>query len=90
MEFMTGFAVWFAIGIVGGILARAVYRENAHTVTGLAIVFGVFGAFIGGMLGNAGYVFHDPAPLRLGGLIGASSGAFLFPFVYQFIGRRFV
>jgi len=90
MEFITGFAVWFGIGIVGGFLARNIYRETTHTVTTLAIVFGVFGAFIGGMLGTAGYIFHDPVPLRLGGLIGASSGAFIFPFIYQFIGRRFV
>ena len=90
MQFITGFAVWFAIGIVGGLLARGVYRETTNTVAALAVVFGIFGAFIGGMLGTAGYIFHDPLPLRLGGLIGASSGAFIFPFVYQFIGRRFV
>jgi uncharacterized membrane protein YeaQ/YmgE (transglycosylase-associated protein family) len=90
MEFITGFAVWLVIGIVGGVLARTVHRESTHTVTWLAIVFGVFGAFIGGMLGTAPYIFHDPMPLRMGSLIGASSGAFIFPFIYQFMGRRFV
>ena len=90
MHFIPGFAVWLGIGIVGGLLARGVLRESQHTVTLLAIVFGVFGAFIGGMLAPSAYVFHDPEPLRVGSLIGAASGAFIFPFVYQFIGRRFV
>lgn len=89
MEFITGFAVWIALGIVGGILARAVYRADG-SVMALAIVFGVFGAFIGGMLGTSAHVFHDPVPLRIGGIIGSVSGAFVFPFIYQFIGRKAV
>jgi uncharacterized membrane protein YeaQ/YmgE (transglycosylase-associated protein family) len=89
MEFITGFAVWLVLGIVGGFLARTAYSAD-HTVMWLAIVFGVFGAFIGGMLGTSPYIFHDPVPLRAGSLIGAASGAFIFPFIYQFIGRKFV
>jgi len=89
MTFITGFAVWLAIGIAGGIIARTVYREDSSLLL-LAIVFGIFGAFIGGMLGTSAHVFHDPQPLRMGGLIGATSGALIFPFVYQFIGRNVV
>jgi uncharacterized membrane protein YeaQ/YmgE (transglycosylase-associated protein family) len=90
MTFIAGLGVWLVIGVVGGILARAVYRESTYTVPYLAIVFGVFGAVVGGMLATSAYVFHDPQPLRVGSLIGAAAGGFIFPFVYQLIGRRFV
>jgi uncharacterized membrane protein YeaQ/YmgE (transglycosylase-associated protein family) len=89
MAFITGFAVWIGIGIVGGALARTIYRADG-TAMMLAITFGVFGAFIGGMLGSSAHVFHDPVPLRMGGLIGAVSGAIVFPFIYQFIARNAV
>jgi uncharacterized membrane protein YeaQ/YmgE (transglycosylase-associated protein family) len=89
MEFITGFAVWIAIGIVGGVLARVAYRTDGSIIA-LAITFGVFGAFIGGMLGTSAHVFHNPVPLRIGGVIGAVSGAFVFPFIYQFMGRKAV
>jgi uncharacterized membrane protein YeaQ/YmgE (transglycosylase-associated protein family) len=87
MEFLTGFAVWLALGLAGGFLARAVYRADG-TALAYAIVFGLFGAFIGGMLGTSPYIHHDPVPLRLGGLIGAATGGFGFPFLYQFIARN--
>jgi uncharacterized membrane protein YeaQ/YmgE (transglycosylase-associated protein family) len=89
MAFITGFAVWFGLGIVGGLIARALYRAN-HTGAALAVILGIFGAFIGGMLGTAAYVHHAPLPLRPGGLIGAVAGGFFFPFVYQFMGRNCV
>jgi hypothetical protein len=40
------------------------------------------------MLGTSPYIHHDPLPLRLGGLIGAASGGFGFPFLYQYIARN--
>jgi uncharacterized membrane protein YeaQ/YmgE (transglycosylase-associated protein family) len=54
----------------------------------LAVVFGVFGAFIGGMLGTSPYIFHDPTPLRFGSLLGAFLGAVLITFLYHFIARK--
>jgi len=87
MEFLTGFAVWLAFGLAGGFLARAVYRAD-NTALAYAIVFGLFGALIGGMLGTSPYIHHDPVPLRLGGLIGAAVGGFGFPFIYQFVARN--
>jgi uncharacterized membrane protein YeaQ/YmgE (transglycosylase-associated protein family) len=54
----------------------------------MTLTFGVFGAFIGGMLGNAAYVFHAPSPLRFGGLLGAALGAAGFPLIYHFIARK--
>jgi uncharacterized membrane protein YeaQ/YmgE (transglycosylase-associated protein family) len=51
-------------------------------------VFGIFGAFIGGMLGTSPYIFHDPTPLRFGSLLGAFLGAVFFSFLYHFIARK--
>ncbi len=86
MEFVTGFAVWTAIGLAGGFLARTFYR--ADVVTGLTLIFGVCGAFIGGMLGTAAYIHNNPVPLRLGSLIGATAGALFFSTLYHFIAKR--
>jgi uncharacterized membrane protein YeaQ/YmgE (transglycosylase-associated protein family) len=89
MDFIVGFVVWAIIGAMGGVLARSAYRAD-HTVLGLAVAFGIFGAFIGGMLGTTFHVHHNAVPLRLGGVVGAISGGVFFPFVYQFMGRKFV
>lgn len=87
MGHLTGFAVWAVLGVVIGLGIRAVYRA-AGTAAALTVIFGVFGAFIGGMLGTAGYIFHDPAPIRPGGLIGAFTGATVATFLYHFIARN--
>ncbi len=87
MTFVTGFLIWLALGVAAGLLVRAVYRGPTTTAF-LSIFFGVAGAFIGGMLGVAPYVTHDPTPLRFGGLVGAVLGALLFPFIYHLVARK--
>lgn len=85
----AGLAVWLVLGIVGGIVVRAGYRTDG-TLLALTIVFAVLGAFIGGMLGTAAYIHYDPSPLRLGGILGATTGALLFPWMYHFVQRTAV
>lgn len=87
MTFVTGFLIWLALGIAAGLLLRLVYRGPTTTLF-LSLFFGVTGAFIGGMLGTAPYVTHDPTPLRFGALVGAVLGALLFPFVYHLVARK--
>lgn len=87
MTFVTGFAIWLAIGVAAGLLVRAVYRGPTTTAF-LSMFFGVAGVFIGGMLGVAPYVAHDPTPLRFGALVGAVLGALLFPFIYHLVARK--
>ncbi len=87
MVFVTGFLVWLAIGLGAGLLLHATYR-GPTTTPFLSMFFGVAGVFIGGMLGTAPYVTHDPTPLRLGAMIGAALGAFLFPFIYHLVARK--
>lgn len=89
MDFILGFAVWLAVGLVGALVIRSAYRTEG-TVAALTIAFGVFGAFIGGMLGTSAYIYHNPVPLRLGGILGAAAGAFAFSFLYHFIARKAV
>ena len=87
MTFITGFLIWLAIGIAAGLALHVSYR-GPTTTTALSLFFGVAGAFIGGMLGVAPYVTHDPTPLRFGAMVGAVLGAALFPFVYHLVARK--
>jgi uncharacterized membrane protein YeaQ/YmgE (transglycosylase-associated protein family) len=87
MTFIVGFLVWAAVGVIAGLIMPRV-QKAAATEAWLTVVFGIFGAFIGGMLGTSPYIFHDPTPLRIGSLIGALLGAIFFTFVYHFIARK--
>lgn len=88
MEFIAGFALWVVFGLVAGFLVRMLYR--APTEAWLTLVFGFFGAFIGGMLGTSPYVHHDPHPLRFGSLLGAAIGALAFATIYHIAARKAV
>ena len=89
MTFIGGFLIWLAFGVLAGLVIPRAYRA-AGTVPLLTVVFGVFGAFIGGMLGTSPYIFHDPTPLRFGSLVGALLGSIFFSFLYHFIARKAV
>jgi uncharacterized membrane protein YeaQ/YmgE (transglycosylase-associated protein family) len=85
--YIMGFVVWIAIGLIAGFIVDVLYR-GPTTTRALTLVFGFFGAFIGGMLAMSGYLFHDPAPLRPGGLLGAAAGAVGFTFLYHFVAKK--
>jgi len=89
MTFIAGFAVWIAFSVIAGFLVRTLVRAPG-TVAWLSFVFAFFGAFIGGMLGSAPYVHHEPNPLRLGALIGAALGALAFTTIYHVAARKAV
>jgi uncharacterized membrane protein YeaQ/YmgE (transglycosylase-associated protein family) len=85
--FMFGLLVWLVIGLAAGFSMRVLYRAAA-TVKVMTITFGVFGAFIGGMLGTSPYIHHNPVPLRLGSLLGAVLGSLFFTFLYHYTARK--
>lgn len=85
--FFVGLLVWLGIGLVGGLVARVLVSQP-DTVAALTMVFGIFGAFIGGMLGLSGYVHHDANPFRFGGLLGAVLGAVGFALIYHIVQRK--
>ena len=89
MNYIVGFIVWIALGVVLGLVMPRIYKA-VGTAQIMAIVFGICGSFVGGMLGESAHVFHDPNPLRIGGLIGATSGAIFFTWLYHFIARNVV
>lgn len=89
MPFIVGFAVWLVFGVVAGLIMPRVYRA-AGTEPWLDVVFGICGAFIGGMLGTSAHIFHNATPLRIGGLLGAALGCLFFTFLYHFIARKAV
>ncbi len=87
MPYVIGFVVWIVIGVVMAVLVRTMYAAAA-TARWLTVVFGIFGAFVGGMLAASGYVYHDPTPLRVGALVGAVLGSLLFTFLYHLVARK--
>lgn len=87
MTFIVGFLVWAVVGVVAGLILPRAFKAAA-TEAWLTVVFGIFGAFIGGMLGTSPYIFHNPTPLRFGSLVGAVLGAFFFTSLYHFIARK--
>lgn len=87
MDFIVGFLIWLAFGLAAGGLARATYRA-AETTAAVTFILGIFGSFIGGMLGVSAYVFHEPTPMRFGGLLGAALGAIFFSYLYHFVARK--
>jgi uncharacterized membrane protein YeaQ/YmgE (transglycosylase-associated protein family) len=87
MEFIVGFAVWIALGLLGGFVMYYFYR-GPETTQLMTLVLSSFGAFIGGMLGMSPYIHHAPLPLRLGGLIGATLGGFGFALIYHFVAKK--
>lgn len=89
MQFILGFVVWAVLGILAGLAVTRMYKAAA-TEPVVTVVFGIFGAFIGGMLGNAAHVFHDANPLRIGGLIGALMGSIFFTALYHYVARKVV
>jgi len=87
MDFIIGFAIWLVFGVVAGVAGQAVLR-GPGTASVLTLFFGVMGAFIGGMLGVSAYIFNNPTPLRVGGVIGALVGALFFVCLYHVTARK--
>jgi uncharacterized membrane protein YeaQ/YmgE (transglycosylase-associated protein family) len=87
--YIMGFVVWIVIGVLAGFVVDMLYH-GPTTTRAMTMIFGFFGAFIGGMLSMSGYLYHDPAPLRPGGLVGAAAGAVGFTFLYHFIAKKAV
>ena len=87
MAYVLGFAIWIVIGLIAATVIRTVYAADL-TATWLSYMFGFFGAFVGGMLAASGYVYHDPSPLRIGSIMGAILGSFMFTYLYHLVARK--
>lgn len=87
MAYVIGFAIWLVIGVIAALVMRTIYAAAA-TARWLTLAFGIFGAFVGGMLAASGYVYHQPTPLRIGALLGAVLGSLFFTFLYHLVARK--
>jgi uncharacterized membrane protein YeaQ/YmgE (transglycosylase-associated protein family) len=85
--YAIGILLWIVFGIAAAFLLRHFFPGPTTTLA-LTLFFGIMGALVGGMLGVAPYVTHDPSPLRFGGIVGGILGAVLFPFVYLLVARK--
>ena len=89
MEYVIGLLVWVVFGVIAAIVMR-MFMPSPETTGPLTFILSISGALVGGMLGVSGYVYHDPNPLRFGGLLGAFLGAFLFGWIYHIMARKAV
>ena len=90
MEYAIGFLIWLGIAVLALILVGMRYRRTPGTTMAVAAALIIIGTFVGGMLGVSGYIYHDPSPLRIGGMIGALLGGLLFGGMYYWVARKLV
>ena len=85
MENWIGVGVWIILGAVVGAVMRGVVRvPGAQPGNGLlAMIFGAFGAVVGGMLGVGMFQFDDGRALSPGGMIGALALSILLAWTYR-------
>jgi uncharacterized membrane protein YeaQ/YmgE (transglycosylase-associated protein family) len=77
------------IGLIAGLIARAVIPGRQNIGILMTIVLGIVGSFVGGFLGYL--IFgSDPADgfLQPAGIIGSIIGAIIVLGIYVFVSRR--
>jgi uncharacterized membrane protein YeaQ/YmgE (transglycosylase-associated protein family) len=74
-------------GLVVGIVAQMVLGSSwGNADKGMALVAGLAGSFVGGLLGSA--IFGDGIKLRPSGIIGSLIGAVIITAIWQFVRKR--
>lgn len=92
MENWIGAGIWIVLGILVGMVMKAVVKRPEETGGQGAVlaVLGAFAAAIGGMLGVGIFSFWDPRALSLGGMGGALVFATLMTFIYRWGTRSLI
>ncbi|MSR22501.1 MAG: hypothetical protein EXR92_02990 [Gemmatimonadetes bacterium] len=92
MENWIGVGVWIVLGALVGLTMKVVVRhpdeQPGHTL--LLVIFGAFGALIGGMLGVGFFHFEDPRSLSAGGMAGALALSTLLTWLYRWGARALI
>jgi hypothetical protein len=85
MQNWIGIGVWIVLGMLIGMVMKAVIKRPEETAghTPILAVLGAFGAVIGGMLGVGVIEFFDPRALSLGGMLGAVVFATFISWLYR-------
>jgi uncharacterized membrane protein YeaQ/YmgE (transglycosylase-associated protein family) len=72
--------------LVGAVAQFIVGREKGRVDWGMAIIAGIAGSFVGGLI--ASLVSGDGLDLRASGVIGSIVGAVIVTAIWQTIGRK--
>lgn len=85
MENWIGAGIWIILGIIVGTVVCAMVKVPGAQPGNclLAMVFGAFGAVVGGMLGVGIFEFGDERALSAGGMIGALALSILMSWTYR-------
>jgi hypothetical protein len=85
MENWIGVGIWIVLGALVGLTMKVLVKrpeeQPGHTL--ILVLFGAFGAVVGGMLGVGIFQFEDPTALSLGGMVGALALSALFTWLYR-------
>jgi uncharacterized membrane protein YeaQ/YmgE (transglycosylase-associated protein family) len=85
MENWIGVGIWIVLGALVGLTMRVLVKrpeeQSGHTF--IMVLFGAFGAVVGGMLGVGIFQFEDPTALSLGGMVGAVALSALLTWIYR-------
>lgn len=92
MENWIGVGIWIVLGAVIGLAMRAVvhHPEEQPGHGTLLMIFGAFGAVIGGMLGVGLFHMREPLAISVGGMAGAVVLSVLLTWLYRWGCRAFV
>lgn len=85
MQNWIGIAIWIIMGMVVGLVMKALIRRPEETPghTPILMVLGAFAAVIGGMLGVGIVHLYDPVAISIGGMVGAAIFSVMMTFVYR-------
>jgi uncharacterized membrane protein YeaQ/YmgE (transglycosylase-associated protein family) len=84
---MISIITFILLGLVAGLLARAIMPGRQSMGLVATTILGMIGSFIGGLF--ASLISHEPLMrLHSSGLIGSVIGALLVLFVVTYVGRR--
>lgn len=81
-----GIIVWLIIGLLAGLIARAVVPGADSMGVGATLVLGLIGSLVGGFLGNL--FVEGQLELEAAGIIGSIIGAVIALLIYRSIGAR--
>lgn len=85
MENWIGVGIWIVLGALVALAMKVLVRrpeaQPGHTT--VLVLFGAFGAVIGGMLGVGLFHFEDPVALSAGGMFGALFLGSLLAWLYR-------
>jgi hypothetical protein len=85
MQNWIGIAIWIVMGMVVGLVMKALIQRPEETPghTPILMVLGAFAAVIGGMLGVGIVHLYEPLAISTGGMAGAAIFSVMMTFVYR-------